>query len=268
MRHLMVMITALATAAAIAPPSQAYEDGLYFSFGLGYAHGWGDRGVPLSVPSDKPCAPKGYLWSEPDTSCVSMPIPTGVVDSEAILEARLDEVVQADPGAMLGLQLRFGYNILGHASVEMALSGAGTGSFDGGSVHVGGQARWHPVEIFIPHDDRDWDVSTFLGVGYSLAGYKPRFDADKHGGTETGRTEDAFDGKGWAGMHVAFGFGFDYQFGELASVGLDLAFIRPMYSTWYANFTEPYKTSPDETPSAWIFMPTARVTLHFWSPEG
>lgn len=265
MRHLLVTITALVSVAAIAPATLAYEDGFYFSFGVGSAHGSGDRGVPLIVPS-KCAAPSPYLWFE-DNGCIHMPS-AGVttLEQEVFLQARLDEVVRADPGAMLGLQLRLGYNILGHASVETALSVAGALPLTG-SFHVGGQVRWHPVELFIPHQDRDWDVSTFVGGGFSMAGYSPQFDAEVHGGEKTSRTEDVFDRKGWKGVHVAFGFGMDYQLSELASVGFDLKFIRPLYSRWIANFEENYGAAPESTPSAWIVTPTVQVTLHFWSPE-
>ena len=205
------------------------------------------------------------LWYQGTGCGAGIYLPAG--SSEEQTQARHDEIVRADGGSMLGLQLRLGYNILGHVSVEGAISGAGSDTLTDGSVHVAGQLRWHPVELGIPHLDRDWDVSTFVGVGWSLAGYKPVFDATLHGGSETGRLGDAFEGKGWTGLHVGFGAGFDYQFGKMASVGIDVKVIRPLYSIWYANFEEPYKLPPIETPDAWIVTPTVRLTLHFWSPD-
>jgi len=281
MRRLWMMSAAMAWVVFAAPPAVAYDDGFYFSFGIGYAHGMGDRGVSIQPPPGCPSElsfdtgvdPTPFLWPE-GNRCVYMPVAVtpGITAAEvnAQLDARLDEVVRTDAGPMMGLQLRLGYNILGYASVEAALSGAGAGTFDGGSAHVAGQVRLHPVQFFIPHQDRDWDVSTFVGAGYSLAGYKPQFDPELHGGgsgaVELNR-DAAFDGKGWEGIHVGFGVGFDYQFGDLASVGLDLKFLRPLYSMWIANFEEPYEAPPVSTPEAWIVTPTVRVTLHFWSPE-
>ena len=254
------------------PTAQAYDDGLYFSFGVGLAHETGERGVALQSPTG--CSGADFLWSETVANgkpCIYVPSPDGTYTPDQLAahrKARLEEIVRADGGSMLGLQLRLGYNILGHASIETTLSGAGNVDPLEGSAHVGFQARWHPAEIWIPHDDRSWDVSTFGGVGYSLAGYVPQFDAAVHGGDiqKEGDGEPTFEGKGWLGMHASFGFGFDYKFSESASVGLDLKFIRTLYSTWVANFTDAYETEPVETPESWIIAPTLRVTWHMWSP--
>jgi len=267
MRQLVTTIATLIALTVVAPGALAYSDGLYFSFGVGYAHALGDRGVSITPLPGCPATngDNPILWYQ-GTGCGSgIYLPSG--GSSERDQARHEEVVRADGGSMIGLQLRFGYNILGHASIEGVLSGAGSDTLTDGSVHAGGQVRWHPVELGIPHQDRDWDVSTFVGVGWSLAGYKPVFDADAHGGAETGLTGDAFEGKGWTGLHVGFGAGFEYQFGKMASVGIDMKIIRPLYSTWYANFEEPYKRPPVATPEAWIVTPTVRVTLHFWSPD-
>ena len=264
MRHLLTTIATLTALAIAAPGAHAYSDGIYFSFGVGYAHALGDRGVGIQGVEGCPdtnATGEPFLWNQPP--CIHLPAGPTANSSQA----RHDEVVRADGGSMLGLQLRLGYNILGHVSVEGAISGAGSDTLTDGSVHVAGQLRWHPVELGIPHLDRDWDVSTFVGVGWSLAGYKPVFDGTLHGGSATGRTGDAFEGKGWTGLHVGFGAGFDYQFGKMASVGIDVKVIRPLYSIWYANFEEPFKAPPIETPDAWIVTPTVRLTLHFWSPD-
>jgi hypothetical protein len=186
------------------------------------------------------------------------------------MQARHDEIARADSGDMIGIQLRLGYNILGYASVEVDLSGAGSAAITDGMAHVGFQGRLHPAQFWIPHDDRDWDVSLFVGGGYSIAGYKPIYDATIHGGdpdSPESNREAAFDSKGWSGVHVGFGAGFDYQFSESGSVGLDLKFIRPLYATWIANFEEPYEAPPVETPGAWVVAPTVRLTWQIWSPE-
>ena len=83
--------------------------------------------------------------------------------------------------------------------------------------------------------------------------------------TDAAKLRSIGSGSG-VGLGASFGVGFDYQFGELVSVGLDLKIIRPLYATWIANFEEPYETLPAETPDAWIVTPTVRVTVHLFSP--
>ncbi|MDP6943333.1 MAG: hypothetical protein QF464_04215 [Myxococcota bacterium] len=279
MRQLTVTITGLVVLATMASQAQAYDDGLYFSFGIGYAHVMGDRGVPLQAPGLCPESvtvsgvTSPVMWAE-GNACIVVPPPSELMTVDEFnesIQARYDEIVRTEGGSMLGIQLRLGYNFFGYASVEGALSGAGSGSFTDGSVHVGAQLRVHPAQFLIPHADRDWDVSLFAGAGYSLAGYKPQYDPQVHGGSESIpeiNRDAAFDGKGWEGIHASFGVGFDYQFGELVSVGLDLKIIRPLYATWVANFEEPYETLPVSTPETWIVTPTVRVTVHLFSPGG
>lgn len=79
--------------------------------------------------------------------------------------------------------------------------------------------------------------------------------------------DDAFESKGWEGIHISFGAGFQYRVSEAVSIGVDLKVIRPLYDRWVANFEAPYKTPPESTPEAWVVMPTAQVKFHLWSPE-
>lgn len=68
-------------------------------------------------------------------------------------------------------QLRMGYNILGHASVEAFIVGSG---WDIGVPSVGGgglagvAAAWHPLQIWLP--ERQFDVGLGLGGGYGIVG--------------------------------------------------------------------------------------------------
>lgn len=137
-----------------------YRDGLYLDLGLGYAGSLGERGVPLRGSCG---GSNNFLWDQNGKS-VCLP---GGTDRGA---ASYDEVVRTEGGDMLGLQLILGYNIMGHVSVEGAISGAGNPSDIGGSVHAGLQLRYHPVEPAIPLALRDWDINVMAGVGYSLMG--------------------------------------------------------------------------------------------------
>ena len=277
MRTPLVWMAAFALIVTSAASAHAYDDGLYFSFGFGYANESGERGIDTESggcavaqgfgPSSAP-----FLWPE-GGACIYVPGPNQLADDltvDAAMQARHEEIVRADTGDMIAIQLRFGYNILGYASVEVDLAGAGSTSITDGMAHVGFQGRLHPAQFAIPHDDRDWDVSLFVGGGYSIAGYKPIYDAALHGGDpdnpELNRNA-VFDSKGWTGAHIGFGAGFDYQFSDSGSVGLDLKFIRPLYATWIANFEVPYEAPPIETPDTWVVTPTVRLTWQIWSPE-
>jgi len=135
MRQLVMTIAALVAVTVMAPGALAYSDGFYFSFGVGYAHVMGDRGVSIQgvdgCPDMNGASP--FLWSQ-RPGCIYLPGGS----TAATLQARHEEVVRADGGSMLGLQFRLGYNILGHVSVEGALSGAGSGSLTDGRLVSGG----------------------------------------------------------------------------------------------------------------------------------
>lgn len=178
--------------------------------------------------------------------------------------ARYDEIVRSDAGSGIALQLRFGYTILGYASVELSLAGNGSPSFTDGTVYADFQARYHVVEHFIHHDDRDWDVNLLLGVGWAIAGYKPRYSESAHGGTPGLELnhDPAFEGKGWEGWNLSFGAEFSYAVTPLISLGLDFRVVAPFWSLWIANRTEQYQATPASTPSTFIIAPTAQVKFH------
>ncbi len=262
---------ALAIAAGIvisSTPAQAIDDGFYFSFGLGYAHVLGERGVELDARGGCADAALGhpFLWSETSPPCVYVPGPADKLlspDYGDYVDARYREIVRTDTGSGLALQLRFGYTILGYASVELSLAGNGAPTFSDGIVYADFQALHHPVEHFIHHDDRDWDANVFLGVGYAIAGYKPRYSAARHAGTgNEPNHKAAFDGKGWEGWDLAFGAEFSYAVTSLISVGLDFRVIAPFWSLWIANRAEQYQTTPASTPSTFVIAPTAQVKFH------
>jgi hypothetical protein len=86
---------------------------------------------------------------------------------------------------VFGGAFHFGWNFVGHAAVELALSGGAWSPFDDnrGGLALGGlRATWYPGQLIQPYK-RVWDVGVELGGGYSIAGgpsrgmYGPYFTA-------------------------------------------------------------------------------------------
>ncbi len=231
------------TALLAAPAAHAVPDGFYFSLGLGGGLTLsGEQGVTMKVPSA--CGgggvPRPFLWYEPaDHQCVF-----------ALSDAQHKEVARTDWGSGLGFQLRIGYNILGHASVEATVSGQGNPDGSEGAGHVSFQARWGFAELITPHEARDWDADVFFGGGYSIGGYHP--DPAVQGND---------DGKGWDGYNFTFGGAFRYAVAKRITLDLDLKFILPGYTTFIANFDKGYEATPAQTPSTLVFSPTLGVTF-------
>jgi len=74
-----------------------------------------------------------------------------------------------------GLTLAIGYDILGHATVGLEISGTGwnVGSANrGGAGFVSFTAAWHPVRLFDKRgaSRRPWDASIFFGAGWGVVG--------------------------------------------------------------------------------------------------
>ena len=125
----------------------------------------------MVVPS---CGRRRQLHLSPRPNLID-PSLSADLTRDGALEARQAEIVRADSGDMIAIQLRLGYNILGYASVEVDLSGLDRPR----SPTAWPMSDFRGVctpRSFIPHDDRDWDVSLFAGGGYSIAGYKPVYD--------------------------------------------------------------------------------------------
>jgi hypothetical protein len=72
--------------------------------------------------------------------------------------------------------IRIGYNILGHASIELNIVGTGWNIFNnkrGGAGFATGVIAWHPLQlVFMNKPERPipLDVSMAFGVGYGIAG--------------------------------------------------------------------------------------------------
>lgn len=245
-------ITTVITGASDA--AAAYPDGFYISIGLGYAHVLGERGVDYQVPST--CNRAGgygddhFLWLEDGWECWTVSAFSGASGKDDIDVAH-GEMARTDFGSGLGIQLTLGYNILGYVSPELSILGNGEDSLGDGAAHIGFVVRYHLVEHFITHTERDWDANVFFGVGYSIGGYHP----DE-------QIQNADDGKGWEGYNFTFGAGFDYAVLDFLSVGLDMHFVMPRWQSWIVNFDNGVRSTPTETPLTVIIAPLVHVKFH------
>lgn len=131
------------------------------------------------------------------------------------------------------LSLRAAYTVLGHASLSLDVTGTGW-ELDtlhrGGAGFFVGAVSWHPLEMvfkLLQYEARpvDFDVSTFFGMGYGIAG--ERLAAD--------------------GMVFEWGAQFDWFFSRFFAVG---TFARGVFLNWnnfyldYSRKTEPGATLP------------------------
>lgn len=83
-----------------------------------------------------------------------------------------------------GVNLHLGWNVLGHAAVEVVLQATGWEVMTrsrGGSGQTGLRLTWFPAEALVAREwlapGRVWDVGLELGYGYSIAG-GPSFGMD------------------------------------------------------------------------------------------
>lgn len=208
-----------------ASSASAVPDGGYIAIGLGGAIASGDRGVPLDDAT-------AQLAQGSCATCY-------------------DEAVRTDFGSGLAVELRFGYLIAGLIAPEISLGGHGETSFDAGAGYPAFVLRYHPVEHAIPHDDRAWDANVYVGVGYAIGGYYP---------DEKVALID--DGKGWDGVAVLTGFGFDYQVARSVSLGLDVRFALPQYTNFRWDDDKDLAFDPKSTPSTLVIIPTFQAVFH------
>lgn len=226
-----------------APEAEAFDDGFYISIGLGGAVVSGDRGVGLDLNNG--CSAQTnqrFLWYEDvaPKQCVY-----------AGTQAGFEEVSRTDAGSGMSFQLRFGYTFIGLLSPELVLAGHGDPSTTDGSASALFRLRYHPAQHAIDHEDRAWDVSVYAGVGYIIHGFNP----DKS-------VQNGDDAKAWEGVNITFGAGFDYKLAPFVSLGIDLQFWLPQYSSYIANFEKGWRSDPTETPSTFAFLPQLHVTFH------
>ena len=162
-----------------------------------------------------------------------------------------------------GLAFRLGYNFFGYASLEAALAGHGNSDSGGGTwegaAHVGGLVRIFPAQFFKAVRSRWWDPNVYVGGGYSWMGYHLKSDWMGVG--------KRHDGRGWTGVSVQTGAAVDVYLTKTVSVGADLRFVIPRYTTYYHSWEDNVTFTPKSTPSTLVFMPMATVTFHFADPQ-
>lgn len=113
---------------------------------------------------------------------------------------------------------RFGFNFIGHVSVEAILTGAGWDLLSierGGGGFLGGVVAWHPLQLFF-YDDRQFDVSVFAGGGWGIVG------------------ED----RGADGIFLTAGASVDYYFNPSVFLGLFYRYIKPEFDKFYVNYEQ------------------------------
>jgi hypothetical protein len=149
-----------------------------------------------------------------------------------------------------GLALRFAmaYNIKGYASVEAGLTAHGwnLGNADeiGGSGHLTFCGHFHPLQLWLP--ERDYDASVFLGGGYSIVG---------------GGRDD--HNRGLQGGELEFGVTGRYFFTSFFSLGVDMRFAVPFYSTWFVDWDDDVQFDLDSSPGALFFTLLLVSSFHF-----
>ena len=159
------------------------------------------------------------------------------------LTNQLAAQVGAVPGAFLAdewarglktsycLTLRFGYNILGFATIEFAVTGSGWNlgdSFRGGGGYAGGVVRLHPLEILwrvLQKDPRPFglDFSTYWGWGYGIAGFGEN-------------ASEGLQALGMDGFTFQWGFDVEYYFTKAIGVSLGLRGGFPFWNKLYIDY--------------------------------
>ncbi|MBI3180698.1 MAG: hypothetical protein HYZ28_01000 [Myxococcales bacterium] len=115
--------------------------------------------------------------------------------------------------------IRLGYNILGHATVEAALTGTGWNVFNasrGGAGFLVGIVRWHPMELVWRDQVRPVpiDASALFGVGYGIAGQD----------------------RGMDGAVLEVGVDADYWFSKAVGAGLFARGVLLQWSSFYLDY--------------------------------
>ncbi len=259
----LVLGTPLATAGSAhaihtKPLEIHFKDGFYFGLGVGYAAVSGTRGVPMETYELCSDSADGgaFMWVELEgakNECV-YGSPVSAFGNNVTAEQRFGEVVRTDVGSGLGLELRFGWNILGYVSPELSITGHGavSGPEAGreGMVNLTGQLRIHPIQFWIPMAERPYDATAYIGFGLpSFAGYHP--DDVEHD-----------EGKGWSGINYTGGASFHWMVSKVVSLGLDVKLIFPRYLDWIVNFDNNWRSIPTETPGTTVVLTSFQLMLH------
>lgn len=204
--------------------------GLIFGIDIGGAAVWGD--TSMAVESGSVC------WFD-----------------------NLAKHTRSDMGSGFATGLRLGYNVMGYGALDISVLAHG-GKDDNdwweGQGHAGIRLFLYPLQFLalVPKlkdklKDRKLDGSLYFGYGFwSMGGY--HYDADS--------------GRGWTGQNLQWGATFDYRLSDTVSVGLDLRFIRTMWSEYICEWS-PRRESDALDASSFVMAPMATFTFHLWDPH-
>ena len=153
------------------------------------------------------------------------------------------------------LSLHLGYNILGHASIELSVTATGwnaTSADSGGAGFAGGVLRWHPLQLLwtiLKKDPRPFglDASLWFGWGYGIAGFHA---------TSSSPFAMGMDGFAWQ-----FGFDAEYFFAKNFGVSLGLRGCFPGWNQLFLNFEQRYGPMLPQTVGGAFWAPFIGVVL-------
>jgi len=227
----LALSVALLSTAAFAEPPNFSEGGFVFSlqYGPGY---WNFDRTRIAKGIDKTCS-SGAACN---------------IAGDGATEARLLTDVAISPSHAVGIRL--GYNIKGHASLNVDFIATGWNIFDanrGGGGFLVGSVAWHPIELFFLNKEKrpiGLDVSTGFGVGYGIVG---------------GGNNGVNMSRGMDGLVLEWNFSADYYFTRNFGLGLFVKGAFMQYDKWYIDFDNRAQTGntvklPDGSGGAfWTF---------------
>jgi hypothetical protein len=150
-------------------------------------------------------------------------------------------VDQANPGA--GLTLGLGYNIKGHATISMDLSGTGwdlAKKQRGGAGFGALEAAWHPLQLVPLLGDRKFDVSVYGGAGYFIMGEQRALD----------------------GLHLQVGARAEYFLTPMVSAGLALRYFSLQSRRYSVDWDNHISVPLPDGSGGGLFMPSLTLALH------
>jgi hypothetical protein len=162
---------------------------------------------------------------------------TGLPTAE--VQQFLVDQTQNGPGLTLGL----GYNIKGHATVGLSLTGTGwdIGSADrGGGGLLAFEAAWHPVELFSGLRTRAWDASLFGGAGYFVMGEERALD----------------------GLHLQAGLRAEYFVTRWLSLGGALRYVSLRGSRYILDWNNDIDVPLPQGTGGSMLLPSLTIAVH------
>jgi hypothetical protein len=142
-----------------------------------------------------------------------------------------------------GLTLGLGYNIKGHATVSLDLSGTGwdlAKKERGGAGFGALELAWHPMQLVPLLGDRKFDVSVYGGAGYFLLGETRALD----------------------GLHFQLGARAEYYLTSMVSAGLALRYFALQSKRYSLDWDNHVSVPLPDGSGGGLFMPSLTLALH------